>query len=93
MVDERPPQLAVVGPDLAKDRIDLRLGEAFAGWKGLDHLGPEELPPALAGGPAQDASIVPEGTQLSDFLRGDVSLHGHVTIIVKTKIRATARVD
>ena len=79
-LDERPPELAVIRPELTKDRVDIRLRQAFSRWKGARHLGQYQAAAALPSRPLDDAAVAPEGPQLARLL-GRIPVNGgHATL-------------
>ena len=77
-LDECPPELAVVGPELAKEGVDVRLRQAFSGWEGAHDLGQDEAAAALPSRPLGDPAVAPEGPQLPHFVGGRVPVgSGH----------------
>ena len=80
-LDERTSQLAVIGPELAQDSIDLRLGQPRARWKRSHHLGEDQPAAALAGRPLDDPAVPPERPQLPHLLGSRVPEGGgHVLL-------------
>lgn len=81
MLDERPPELAMVGPDLAKDGVDLRLCDALSPRERAHDLCQDQAPAAFSSRPLDDASVPPERTQLSRLLGGAIPIRGgHVPL-------------
>ena len=75
-LDERPPELAVVRPELAKDGVDVRLRQAFSRWEGAHHFGQHEAAPALSGRPLNDPAVPPERSQLPHLIGGRIPVGG-----------------
>ncbi len=77
-LDERPPELAVVRPELAKDGVDVRLRQPFSRWEGAHDLGQDEAAAALPSRPLGDPAVAPEGPQLPHLFGGRVPVgSGH----------------
>src|SRR6266849_5680258 len=76
VVDQRPPQLGVIRPDLPQDGDQLGFRDPLARRQEPDHLLEDEPALLLAGGPAHDPPLPPEGPdQAADLTRGQVPSH------------------
>ena len=80
-LDERPPELTVVRPELTKDRVDIRLRQAFSRWKGAHHLGQYQAAAALPSRPLDDPAISPERPQLPHLVGSRIPVgSGHESL-------------
>ena len=75
-LDEGTSELAVIGPELAQDGVDFRLGQPLARWKRSYHLGQNEPPAAFASRPLEDPPVAPERAQLPHLLGSRVPTCG-----------------
>ena len=75
-LDERPPELTVVRPELAKDGVDVRLGQAFSRWEGAHDFGQYEAAAALPSRPLDDPAISPERPQLPHLVGSRIPVGG-----------------
>jgi len=83
----------MIGPELAKDAIDLHLQQAFPGRNCPDHLGKKQPATAFASRPLDDPAFPPEGAESSHLFHGGVPIGVDHGPIVGTIARRPARVD
>jgi hypothetical protein len=75
-LDERTPELAVVGPELAQHGVDVRLRQPFPRRERPHDFGQDEAAAALPSRPLDDPAVPPEGPQLPHLVVGGMPVGG-----------------